>query len=98
KEIANKNYKHRVHIDNKDEFGKLADAFNEMAARLEYFESSSLNKLMFEKGRAEAVINSLKDASIGIDKNNIVLFANHQALQLLGLRSEETVGKSVEEI
>ena len=31
---------------------------------------------MFEKSRAEAVINSLKDASIGIDKNNIVLFAN----------------------
>ena len=74
KEIANKNYKHRIHIDNKDEFGKLADAFNEMAARLEYFESSNLNKLMFEKSRAEAVINSLKDASIGIDKNNFVLF------------------------
>jgi two-component system, NtrC family, sensor histidine kinase KinB len=96
KEIANKNYKHRIHIDNKDEFGKLADAFNEMAERLEYFESSNLNKLMFEKSRAEAVINSLKDASIGIDKNNTVLFANYQALQLLGLRSEEVVGKFVD--
>ncbi len=53
KEISNKNYKHRIHIDNKDEFGKLANAFNEMAARLEYFESSNLNKLMFEKSRAE---------------------------------------------
>ncbi|MEO6720473.1 MAG: HAMP domain-containing protein, partial [Ferruginibacter sp.] len=31
KEISNKNYKHRVHIDNKDEFGMLANAFNEMA-------------------------------------------------------------------
>ena len=98
KEIANKNYKHRIHIDNKDEFGKLADSFNEMAARLEYFESSSLNTLMFEKSRAEAVINSLKDASIGIDKNNIILFANHQALQLLGLKPEDIVGKSVNEI
>lgn len=98
KEIANKNYKHRIHINNKDEFGTLADAFNEMAERLEYFESSNLNKLMFEKSRAEAVINSLKDASIGVDKNNRVLFANYQALQLLGLRSEETVGKSVEEL
>ena len=98
KEIANKNYEHRIHINNKDEFGKLADAFNEMAERLEYFESSNLNKLMFEKNRAEAVINSLKDASIGIDKNNRVLFANYQALQLLGLRSEDIVGKSVDEL
>ncbi|WP_245542611.1 ATP-binding protein [Segetibacter koreensis] len=98
KEIAHKNYNHRIHITNKDEFGKLADAFNEMAERLQYFESSNLNKLMFEKSRAEAVINSLKDASIGIDKNNIVLFANYQALQLLGLHSEEVVGKPVEDI
>ena len=98
KEIGNKNYKHRIHIKNKDEFGTLADAFNEMAERLEYFESSNLNKLMFEKSRAEAVINSLKDASIGIDKNNKVLFANFQALQLLNLHSEEIVGKSVDEL
>jgi signal transduction histidine kinase len=98
KEIGNKNYKHRIHIENKDEFGTLADAFNEMAERLEFFESSNLNKLMFEKNRAEAVINSLKDASIGIDKNNKVLFANYQALQLLNFHSEEVVGKSVDEL
>ena len=98
KEIANKNYKYRIHIDNKDEFGKLADAFNEMAARLEYFESSNLNRLLFEKSRAEAVINSLKDASIGIDKDNKVLFANAQALQLLGIKAGDIVGKPVAEI
>jgi NtrC-family two-component system sensor histidine kinase KinB len=97
-EISNKNYAHRIHIDNKDEFGLLADAFNVMAQRLEYFESSNLNKLMFEKSRAEAVINSLKDASIGIDKSNLILFANFQAVQLLGLKSEEVVGKTVEEL
>jgi len=98
KEIAQKNYSHRIHIDSKDEFGSLADAFNEMAERLEYFESSNLNKLIFEKSRAEAVINSLKDASIGIDKTNNVLFTNEQALQLLGLKAEDTVGKSTEEL
>ncbi len=98
KQIANKNYRYRIHIDNKDEFGKLADSFNEMAERLDYFETSNLNKLLFEKSRAEAVINSLKDASIGIDKDNKILFANYQALQLLGLKQEEIVGKSTNEI
>ena len=97
-EIGDKNYKHRIHIQNKDEFGKLADSFNAMAEKLQYFESSNLNKMMFEKNRAEAVINSLKDASIGIDENNTILFANQQALQLLGLKSEDIVGKSVNEI
>ncbi len=98
KEISRKNYRHRIHLDNKDEFGQLADAFNDMTERLEEFESSNLNKLIFEKARAEAVINSLKDASIGIDKNNCVLFANEQALQLLGLKSQDTVGKSVQDL
>ncbi|HTE07397.1 MAG TPA: HAMP domain-containing protein, partial [Flavitalea sp.] len=63
REIATKKYHHRIHLDRKDEFGQMADAFNAMAARLEYFESSNLNQVIFEKTRAEAVINSLKDAS-----------------------------------
>ncbi|MDQ2720212.1 MAG: ATP-binding protein [Bacteroidota bacterium] len=92
-QIANKNYRHRIHIDSKDEFGQLAGSFNQMAEKLEYFESSNLNQLLFEKSRAEAVINSLKDASIGIDKNNKILFANYQALQLLGLQIQDIVGK-----
>lgn len=92
KQIGAKNYSHRIHIESKDEFGELADAFNNMAERLEYFENSNLNKILFEKARAEAVINSLKDASIGIDKNKTVLFANNQALQLLGLPAKDLVG------
>ena len=97
-EISRKNYKYRIHIKNKDEFGQMAEAFNAMAERLEYFESSNLNKLMFEKSRAEAVINSLKDASIGIDKNSVILFANNQALQLLGLEAKDIVSRPTSEV
>lgn len=97
-EISNKNYKYRIHLENKDEFGQLAGAFNDMAGRLENFESSNLNKLLFEKNRAEAVINSLKDASIGIDKNDMILFANHNALDLLGMAAEDVIGKKVKEV
>jgi len=98
RQIADKNYKHRVNITSKDEFGQMATAFNAMAERLEYFESSNLNKLIFEKARAEAVINSLKDASIGINRNNTILFANQQALQLLGLKAEDTIGRPVADL
>ena len=98
KQIGTKNYTHRIHIQSKDEFGELASSFNEMAERLEYFESSNLNKILFEKSRAEAVINSLKDASVGIDKSGKVLFANGQALQLLGLASKDIVGMATDEV
>ncbi|HVY76705.1 MAG TPA: ATP-binding protein [Puia sp.] len=98
REISSKNYKYRVHLDSRDEFGQLANAFNAMTERLEEFENSNLNKLIFEKRRAEAVINSLKDASIGIDSGHTILFANEQALQLLGIRGEDAIGKPVNEL
>jgi len=98
KAIANKNYGERIHMDRKDEFGDLANAFNTMAERLDEYEHSNLSKILFEKRRAEAVINSLKDASIGIDIKGTVLFANQQALQLLNLKEQDIVGQNQEEI
>jgi signal transduction histidine kinase len=98
REIGKKNYHHRIHLDRKDEFGQMADSFNDMAERLEYFESSNLNKIIFEKTRAEAVINSLKEASIGLDKDGKVLFANDQALSLLNIRVKDIVGMPVADV
>lgn len=98
KAIANKNYRQRIHLNRKDEFGELADAFNTMAERLDEYEHSSLAKILFEKQRAEAVINSLKDASIGIDNKGIILFTNQQALALLSLKEQDIIGLSQEEV
>jgi signal transduction histidine kinase len=40
----------------------------------------------------------LKDASIGVDKNSIILFANNQALQLLGLEAKDIVARPASEV
>jgi len=96
--VANKNYSERIHLNRKDEFGELANAFNIMAEQLDNYEHSNLARILFEKQRAETVINSLKDASIGIDHKGTVLFANQQALQLLNLKEQEIAGLSQEEV
>lgn len=98
KAIANKNYSQRIHLQRNDEFGELAKAFNDMAEQLDAYEHSNLARIMFEKQRAETVINSMKDASIGIDKNGTVLFANQQALQLLNLKETDIVGRRQEDV
>jgi signal transduction histidine kinase len=98
KAIANKNYSQRIHLQRSDEFGDLAKAFNDMAEQLNEYEHSNLAKILFEKKRAETVINSLKDASIGIDKNGMVLFANQQALQLLHIKEADIVGHPQEDV
>ena len=48
-EIANKNYTTRIRLSQKDEFGTLADAFNQMAEKLQEYDNSSLSKLLMEK-------------------------------------------------
>ncbi|MBN8694924.1 MAG: HAMP domain-containing protein [Bacteroidetes bacterium] len=98
KQIAGKNYHQRLHFRSGDEFGELADAFNSMAEKLEHYENSNLAKIMFEKKRIETIINNMKDAIIGVSENRIILFANIQAAQLLGLNETDLIGKNATEV
>lgn len=92
-EIANKNYSERVHFMNHNEFGTLARSFNTMAQKLQEYHSSSLYKLSFEKKRLETLINNMHDPIIGLDKLGFILFANHEALKIIGMQQDDVVGK-----
>lgn len=91
--IAAGHYRERVELRRNDEFGHMALRFNAMAAELEKWQNSNLARIMEEKARAEAVINSLQDASVGLDEQGNILFMNRQALDLLGLEEQEVLGR-----
>ena len=93
KEIANRNYKERVNFMNHNEYGDLAKSFNSMAEKLEEYSSSNLHKLTFEKKRLETLINNMHDPIIGLDHAGIILFVNDEALKIMGLKSEDIIGK-----
>ena len=93
KEIANKNYSQRVHFMNHNEYGDLAKSFNTMAQKLEEYNNSNLYKLSFEKKRLETLINNMHDPIIGLDNQGLILFANDESLKIIGLKSEDVIGK-----
>ena len=93
KEIANKNYSQRVNFMNHNEFGDLAKSFNTMAEKLQEYNNSNLYKLSFEKKRLETLINNMHDPIIGLDNQGLILFANDEALKIIGLKTEEVIGK-----
>lgn len=95
KEIANKNYSQRVNFMNHNEFGDLAKSFNTMAEKLQEYNNSNLYKLSFEKKRLETLINNMHDPIIGLDNQGLILFANDEALKIIGLKSEDVIGKLV---
>ncbi|MFV8333597.1 ATP-binding protein [Flavobacterium sp. GSP14] len=95
KQIANKNYSQRVNFMNHNEFGDLAKSFNTMAEKLQEYNNSNLYKLSFEKKRLETLINNMHDPIIGLDNQGLILFANDEALKIIGLKSEDVMGKLI---
>jgi len=93
KEIANKNYNKRLVFPAKDEFGDLAEAFNQMAAKLDEYEHSNLASILFEKRRIETIINSMTDGIVGIDDKQFIIFANKVACTLIGMPEEMLTGQ-----
>jgi PAS domain S-box-containing protein len=89
REIANKNYNKRIVFQSKDEFGEVAEAFNQMARKLNDYETSNLASILFEKKRIETIINSMHDAIIGLDDKMFIIFANKVACTLIGLPEEK---------
>jgi signal transduction histidine kinase len=87
-----------VHLENHDEFGELADAFNTMAQKLEEYKTSNIEKLMMEKKRIETLINNIKDPVIGLDAKKHILFMNDVALKISALKAEDTIGKLIQDV
>lgn len=97
-EIANKNYSKRIHLDQKDEFGILAETFNAMAEKLDEYEHSNLAEIKMEKSRIEAIINKMNNGIIGLDEQQRILFFNSEAERLFNLKENEIIGKAATDI
>ncbi|HEX3023569.1 MAG TPA: ATP-binding protein [Chitinophagaceae bacterium] len=96
--ISNKSYDKRIYLNQDDEFGDLANAFNIMAQKLDEYEHSNLAKIKFEKSRIETIINQMKDGIIGLDEKKNILFLNAVAEKLLGLKESDIIGKYTADI
>lgn len=97
-QIANENYKERIHFESRSEFGELAKSFNTMAEKLQEYSESKLEKIIRGKKRIETLIDNMHDPVIGIDENKKVLFVNDEALKITGLRQDNFVGKLIQDV
>ncbi len=98
KEIAAKNYTKRVHFEEHNEFGDVAQSFNTMAIKLEEYSNSDLQRLMMAKKRIETLVDNMSEPVIGLDEQQMILFMNDTALKICNLKKEDVIGKSIIEI
>lgn len=97
-QIAARNYSLRLQFERSDEFAELGHAFNKMAAKLEEYQNSNLAQILLEKRRIEALIDNIEDPIIGFDENRRIIFANHEALGVLGLNPADVIGFQADEV
>lgn len=97
-EIANYNYGKRLDLKGNEEFRKVAESFNSMAERLTEYRASTLADILSAKKFLEAIVNSMNDPIIGLNREREILFVNNEALNVLNLNRESVIRHSAEEL
>ena len=97
REIGQKNYDKRLHFEQNDEFAEVANAFNQMAGRLNDWENSNLATVISEKRRIETIIEQMQDAIIGINEKQEILFMNDVARKALNI-TDRVIGQNTDEL
>ncbi|HEX4209134.1 MAG TPA: PAS domain-containing protein, partial [Candidatus Binataceae bacterium] len=74
------------------ELQDVALEFNRMAERLEQFEKLNVDRIVYEKAKTEAIIESIEDGIILIDPKGIITHINEMAAIILGVDARDALG------
>jgi two-component system, NtrC family, sensor histidine kinase KinB len=80
------------------ELQAVASEFNRMAERLQKFEKLNVDRLIYEKGKTEAMLESIEDGIVLIDSNGVVTHINEVASIILGVERSETMGSPFDDL
>jgi len=92
--IIHGDFGHRIRIKSKDEIGELAESLMEMSEQLE----KKINTITEDKNKMEAILSSMQEGVIVLDKNENILIFNSSLSQMVELRSEKYIGRPYWEI
>lgn len=84
----------RVDVRTNDEIGRLGEAFNKMAAQLEH----TVRQLSQEKTKTDAVVQSISDAVLFVDKSERIGLTNRSAEPILLISPTEAGGQNLQDV
>ncbi|UOE94116.1 cell wall metabolism sensor histidine kinase WalK [Alkalihalobacillus sp. LMS39] len=89
--MAAGDFSNQVHVYSKDEIGQLANAFNDLTARIKEANASTER----EKKKLSSVLAHMTDGVIATDSNGNIILMNKRAEELLETTSEEAIEQSL---
>ncbi|MDD5676447.1 MAG: ATP-binding protein [Kiritimatiellae bacterium] len=91
--IARGDLEARVARPDSEELGDLARTLNQMAEQL----SERLSTITRQRNEQEAVLTSMMEGVLAVDRDECILHLNHAAARLLDLAPEQARGRSIQE-
>ncbi len=92
------NFEASIPVESRDEFGRVARAFNRMLVQLQEYRSSTMAELVTERNRARSVVDGLDEGLLLLDENRRILLANPVMCELLGLPAAQLLGQLAAEV
>ncbi len=80
------------------ELEAVAREFNQMAERLEHYDQLNVERLVYEKSKTEAIIESLEDGVVLLDSQGIVAHMNEIAALILGVEASDALGSPFDDL
>ncbi|MGE4453496.1 MAG: ATP-binding protein [Sphaerochaeta sp.] len=84
----------RIHLESPQELAELSYTMEEMAREIQ----EKISEVEFGKNQVEAILNSLSEGILLLDKNLHIKVANKQAYQLFSGGEEPIVGKNLSQL
>ncbi len=80
------------------EFDDVTREFNGLLRRLDKYERGNVDKLVFENAKIDALINSIDDGLILLDRQGKILHVNFMAGMLLQTEPGELLGRNINDL
>ena len=94
--VARGDFLGRVDIQTGDELQELAETFNKMTAQLRSYSVLQVDRLIAEQRKTEAILFSINDGIVMLDKQGKIQLANRRAREIFGLNAELSIeGKTL---
>ncbi len=85
----------KIDVLSNDEIGQLSREFNKMTERLRVFEQMNIEKIISEKRKSEAIVESISDGLFVTDADMRILHVNTTVAEIFGITEESAVGVPV---
>lgn len=95
RDIAEGELNQRIQYQSHDEVGLLAAEFNRMSVRLRELRKSDVGRILIERRKSDAVIDSLYEPVIVTDSEGSVTKLNRAAEQLFGKNGDKSLNQTV---